>query len=85
MFSESKTFWLINDEDPNKETEAESVLQWLWKGMRFYLMCLCAAALTAFILAIILTWGEDLPFVAWFPRDLRYGYLVRLSRNYIRN
>lgn len=79
--AEMKTFWKITEEDPNEETEALFVVQWLWKGMRFFVVAVSGVGIVSLFAAVILTWGEALPFVTWFPRNLSYGYLVSSPLN----
>lgn len=69
----------MDDEDPFDETDAKFILQWLWKGMKFYLVCICGVGIVAGFATIIFTWGAVLPVATWFPRDARYGYEVIIA------
>lgn len=73
LVDESKTFWRV---DPNEETPAKTILLWICNGIKLLVACTAAAAITLIIAAGALSWGKSLPFEAWFPRDLAYGYAV---------
>lgn len=77
LVDESKTFWNIDEADPNEETPAKVILLWIWKGIRWFVVCASGAAVMLIIPAAVLSWGEFLPLDAWFPRDFPHGYTVR--------
>lgn len=75
MIDESKRFWDVDDEDPNRDTDARTTLQWIWRGMKIYRVCLFGSSIPVVGTAVFV-WGESLPFVAWFPKNIACGYIV---------
>lgn len=76
LIAESKTFWRIGEVDPDDESGAQTVVKMVWKGTRVYSLSVFITGITAILVTIIFTWGDTLPFVAWYPANFPYGYEV---------
>lgn len=76
---ESKTFWNINEEDPDDESGADSTMRLIWKGMRIYATSVFISITLTIIMPILFAWRKALPFIAWFPQDYTYGYEVLMT------
>lgn len=65
----------------SNDSEAETILIFIWKAMKFYMMFIFATGVTVVFITAFFTWGEVLPFVAWFPRNIIFGYEVNFGIN----
>lgn len=76
LINESKTFWVVEDVDPSNETGAKAFLIFIWKAIKMFVLTNFATGIAALIISA--RWHEVLPFVAWFPKNLTFGYEAEL-------